>query len=84
AGVGSQQGLPCKSGAGQRPAGPGTLQCRQRPEPPVSRGAATLAAALRAQLPFVQSSRLRAQLQRRPRLHAWQPRSVDRVRKADL
>ncbi|CAM9430480.1 unnamed protein product, partial [Bubo scandiacus] len=41
-----------------------------RLEPPVSRGAATLAAALRARLPFVQSSRLRAQLQRRPGLHA--------------
>ncbi|CAN0265793.1 unnamed protein product, partial [Bubo scandiacus] len=64
-------------GEGAGPACPGTLQCRQRPEPPVSRGTATLAAALRAQLPFVQSSRLQAQLQRRLGLHARQPRTPD-------
>lgn len=43
-------GLPRNSGASQCPGVPGTLRSRQRLEPPVSRGAACLAAALPAQL----------------------------------
>lgn len=43
-------GLPRNSGPSQCPGVPGTLRSRQRLEPPVSKGAACLAAALPAQL----------------------------------